>query len=184
MGKLSLMSVMRAPARGVALLSLVALASGCQVSAMATMIPSSKFVYPNSNVTPLTETEGSTSKLCGFIIPWSSPDANDVAEASREAIAKVQGADLLIDVYAETEMIAGPTFPVNIFYFCSVKVRGTAAHMEVGLQQLSPMFGPKSAPKAAPPPPLAPGACRQDTDCPGDQICDPSGACKAPKPRN
>jgi hypothetical protein len=129
--------------------------TSCFVSASAIAVPSSRFVYPNSNVTAMTESKGSHTKLCGlFFIPFGTPDADDVDTANREAVEKVQGANLMIDVRADTSLTMILYGFLNI---CSVKVQGTAAKMEVGRQALD------AAPAAQ--------ACKRDKDCPGDQEC-------------
>jgi len=154
------------------------LSTGCFVNASASVISSSKFVYPNSNVTPLTETSGSHAKLCGFIITWGGPDADDIAAASREAIAKVQGADLLIDAHADNFMMSGPIYP--LFSYCSVHVNGTAAKMEVGKQDLT---AGQPRPKVGPAPAMRESNCRQGVNCINGDVCDPDGTCKAAAPR-
>lgn len=149
---------------------LVALSSvGCTLGS-ASQSPQSHFTFPNSNVIPLKEARGSSSKLCGLLgITPGAPDAEDQEAATREALDR-SGGDLLINVRTDTRI-----FNAFLFAICTTKVRGTAAKMEVGRQQLSPMSG-------AQPPPVAPpraGGCTSDQDCKAGRVCR-EGACTSP----
>jgi len=141
--------------------------SGC-VFASASQSPQSHFVFPNSNVIPLSESEGSTSKLCGLlIVQFAGPDADDQETATREALAKSNG-DVLINVRTSTKMIN-----FGVATICTTTVQGTAAKMEVGRQVLT------GAPAPAATPAPTSGGCESDSDCKGNRVCR-SGACVNP----
>ena len=94
----------------------------------------SHFAYPNSNVIPLTEIEGSSSRVCGLLIfAWSSTGVDDVNDALEDALLSQSGADLIVDATVDSGVLMIPPFVT----LCQVRVRGTAASMEVGMQQLS-----------------------------------------------
>lgn len=142
-----------------AVVVLVAVAmTGCIQSSGSVITPSSHFVYPNSNVTPLKEARAGSSKLCGLLfIPFSTPNANQQNEAVAEAIKSVD-ADVLINVRSDYSTFVFP----GLFQICSVSVQGTGAKMDIGRQDIS------TKPAAA--------ACKRDKDCPGSQICN-AGKC-------
>ncbi|MBS2017708.1 MAG: hypothetical protein JST00_32820 [Deltaproteobacteria bacterium] len=160
----------------------VTLLSGCTLGS-SSQSPQSHFAYPNSNVIPMGEARGSHSRLCGLLIfNWGAPDGDDQEAATKEALERAN-ADILINVRTDSAQQIIPML-INI---CKVSVRGTAAKMEVGRQQLSaintaaaaPLPPPPRVPVAAPvppPPPLqgSPGAsCVRDTECAGDdQVCE------------
>lgn len=142
------------------------LLTGCVLPSTAVMVPSSRFVYPNSNVMPLGEVHGSVHKLCGvFIVNWGAPDGDDQARASQEALDEAHGANVIIDMRVSSSIFLVP----YLFSICSTSIEGTAAKMEVGRQVLT---GAKEHKKPPPPPPPADApACKKDTDCPGDLVC-------------
>src|SRR3972149_4073290 len=107
---------------------------GCVLPSTAVMVPSSKFVYPNSNVIPVGEVSGSKRKLCGLLfINWGAPDGDDQLRASENALEEMQGADLVIDMRVSSSIFVFP----GLFSICSTSVQGTAAKMEVGRQILT-----------------------------------------------
>ena len=161
-------------------LSAVSLAS-CGFGA-SSQSPSSHFVYPNSNVIPLGAAEGTTRRLCGILfVNWGTPDADDQDSATRDAL-EASGGDLIINVRTDTTL-----FFAWFFSLCTTHVRGIAAKMEIGRQQLGPGSGaapplPPPTPEVTPVPPVPPppppprpstlpDECATNSDCKGGLVC-------------
>jgi hypothetical protein len=150
-----------------------AVLSGCTIG-QSSQSPQSHFAFPNSNVIPLGEAQGSATKLCGLLfVDWGSPDADDQDLATQRALEKSQG-DLLINVRTDSSLFTVPM----LFAICKTRVRGTSARMEVGRQILVPMNPAGGSPPPAAPP-LTAGGCSQDSDCKAGRVCR-SGACTSP----
>lgn len=102
---------------------------GCSTTS-GTFEPRTQFVYPNSNVKALGPTEASAKKV-GFLGFISAFDRDEIQAVYDEAISKVEGADILLDFQQDTTVTSYP-FVTVITY----RIRGTAANMEVGIQDL------------------------------------------------
>lgn len=131
----------------------IAIHTGCAIGA-STIVPTSQFVYPNSNVTPIGYTEGSRSRVCGFLIfNLGSPSGEDQQISTQRALEAVD-ADILIDVQVSTKVVYIP----GLVQVCETRVRGTGASMEVGEQilvgrsTLSHAPAPPAPPRPVPPP--------------------------------
>ncbi len=131
-------------------------------STFISMAPSSHFVPPSSTVTPIGETDGSHSKLCGIlVVPFANPDSDDLDMAIHEALSKAPGADILLNVRVTNSVLRIPA----IFSLCGVSVRGVAAKTDVPATQQQPPPQQQSQP-----------ACGSDKDCSADLVCD-QGRC-------
>lgn len=122
--------------RGLLMLGVLFFALACTACSYGNgyRINSTHFAYPNSNVVPLGEVEGSSTRLCGLLfINWGSAGGDDVDSAIEDAMHAEAGADLLINADVETGQFYFP----YLFSTCYASVRGTAARMEVGRQELS-----------------------------------------------
>jgi hypothetical protein len=104
------------------------LISSCSIT-QGSITPSSHYVYPNSNVTPLGATNARIKKF-GFILPPRFR-ARDLDRLYGDAMAKHAGADLILDNKVDSKN----TF-LFIFHFMTVTISGTAAKMEVGKQDI------------------------------------------------
>jgi hypothetical protein len=102
--------------------------TSCSVT-QGSINPTSHYVFPNSNVTPLGSTSAHISKF-GFILPPRFR-ARDLDKLYSQALSKHQGADIIIDNKVDSKN----TF-LFIFHFLSVSMSGTAAKMEVGKQDI------------------------------------------------
>ncbi len=102
--------------------------SGCSVK-MGHVVPHSAFVYPNSNVKTLGPVAAEKSKTAFFVAPtW---EFNDTEEVYNQALAKANGANLLIDYKEDT------TFSTFLmFNTINYRIDGTAAKMDVGEKPL------------------------------------------------
>ena len=106
------------------------LTAGCFSQKLGGIVPTSQFVYPNSNVTPLGPTQSSKTKFCILIPPgWSIKDTRQVYNG---ALSKVPGANVLID-YKEDTTVSTYFF---LFHTITYNLDGTAAKMEVGKQDI------------------------------------------------
>jgi hypothetical protein len=105
--------------------------TGCAFGS-GSVIASTTFVYPNSNVVPLGPAKGSSSGLCGILfVNWRGPDEDDMREAIDNALA-ASGGDGLVDVKVGNHQFLVP----GLFSTCSVSVEGTAIKQVVGQQEL------------------------------------------------
>jgi len=105
---------------------------GCSIKAGG-IDTQTHFSYPNSNVTPLGPVSSSFSKT-GIIFPPSVTGA-DVKGLMDKALAQKAGADLVINSKIDTKYTIYPLFFFNI-YTVDMTLAGTAANMEVGIQEL------------------------------------------------
>lgn len=111
----------------IALLAVVGLmASGCATTYYVGSDPETYFTYPNSNVIPLEETQGEASN--GSMVMT----AEGQKRAIENALSKVPGADTLINAQWFVKQST-----VLFFTSSTSIVRGTAAEVEVGEQELS-----------------------------------------------
>jgi hypothetical protein len=104
----------------------VAMELGCTMSGMSMVVPSTSFVFPNSNVVPLGPVSSTKNYGCGFLIFTSGPTNRMVQEQIDAALAKMDG-DVLINVQVQTSQTN-----YMLFSQCKVSVSGIAATMEVG----------------------------------------------------
>lgn len=104
------------------------LLSSCSIT-QGSVVPTSHYVYPNSNVTPLGHTSAEVKKF-GFILPPRFR-ARDLDRLYGDAMSRHQGSDILIDSKVDSRN----TF-LFIFHFMKVTIDGTAAKMEVGKQDI------------------------------------------------
>lgn len=93
----------------------------------------SNFVYPNSNVVKLGPTKASASRASIIFPPGFS--AKRIKQVHEEALAKVQGANVILDYKQDTvfTMIPIPYIPI---FFLNYSVEGTAARQTVGMKTL------------------------------------------------
>ena len=104
------------------------LCAGCSMR-LGQFMPRSQFVYPNSNVTAIGPVQHEKTKTMVFVRPsWSLAENRKVYQ---EAVAKVPGANVLID-YKEDTTLTDILFIHTITY----SLEGTAAKMEVGKQDI------------------------------------------------
>lgn len=104
------------------------ISTSCSVT-QGSLAPTSHYVYPNSNVTPLGSTNAQISKF-GIIFPPSFR-ARDLDRLYGNAMSRHSGANLIINNKVDSKN----TFLV-IFHFMKVTLSGTAAKMEVGKQDI------------------------------------------------
>ncbi len=115
------------------MLSLLVVA--CSLPAGSSRINSSHFVYPNSNVTPIGQpgnAEGSKSKLCGFLFFMWNGFAPEVTEKAYIRVLEKSGGDILINANESRSTFLIP----SLFATCTTSVKGTAAKMQMGAQEL------------------------------------------------
>jgi hypothetical protein len=91
----------------------------------------SRFSFPNSNVIPLGPVMASVTRP-GFIVSADLPDEK-WRGLTQEALKKVDGANILINYTQDTIYTTIPVLPVS---FVTYRVSGTAARMNVGMQEL------------------------------------------------
>jgi hypothetical protein len=104
------------------------LCAGCSTK-MGQFVPSSQFVYPNSNVTALGPVKHERSKTTFFVSPrWRLADTK---KTYQEAVAKVPGANALIDYKEDTTVSS-----IMLFNTITYSLEGTAVKMEVGKQDI------------------------------------------------
>ncbi|HZY78076.1 MAG TPA: hypothetical protein VFE50_01040 [Cyclobacteriaceae bacterium] len=100
-----------------------------QTTTRGAISPSSHYVFPNSNVTPLGSTTAQIKKFSVLFPPKFK--AKDLDELYGQAMSKHQGSDLIIDNKVDTKFTT-----IFIFQTMTVTLSGTAAHMEVGKQDI------------------------------------------------
>lgn len=102
---------------------------GCTVKA-SMRVPNNKFVYPNSNVTPMGRVQAKTTST-SFLIPkmFNAQAINDTIE---KALAQ-KGGDVLLDSKIIFKVTMFPVIPIMI---TTLDISGTAAKMVVGKQEL------------------------------------------------
>ncbi|MFA6316734.1 MAG: hypothetical protein WC943_04890 [Elusimicrobiota bacterium] len=109
----------------------VASVSGCTMK-MGLRNTNTKFVYPNSNVTPLGPVKAATEQRF-TVFSAAMFDAKEIDETIAKALAQ-KGGDVLVNskiVYKVT------LIPIILpFMFSSYEVEGMAAKMVVGKQEL------------------------------------------------
>ncbi len=113
------------------ILATAVLFSGCTFK-MAVRRTSTKFVYPNSNVTPLGRVSAKSPSSVSIFVPKFF-DAKQIDETVEKALAQ-KGGDIMVNpkLVVKTTMI--PLFlPIMI---SSLEVYGEAAKMVVGKQEL------------------------------------------------
>lgn len=103
------------------------LTTGC-LSKVGGVHPNSHFAYPNSNIEALGPVEASASRFS--LIMGTVVDKKFVQEVYNKALQK-SGGDLIINYKFDTEVLM--VFPV---FITTLKLKGTAAKMTVGVQQL------------------------------------------------
>jgi len=160
--------------------------SGCTLGS-SSQSPISHFAFPSSNIIPIGPAHGQVSKLCGILfVTWSSPDSDDLDEATRQALESTNG-DLLINIRTDSKVF---TIPM-IVSVCTTKVRGTSCKTEVGRQvipvvtaapppplpppppppQVVVAPAPASAPAPMAAPPARPNGCTSNDSCKAGRIC-------------
>lgn len=93
----------------------------------------SHYVYPNSNVEPIGETQAVLEKSSVLIAP--KIDRKEMDTLIDKAISKQADADILIDYKTETKRSNYGIGPI-MYHKLKVTVEGTAADMKVGEQNL------------------------------------------------
>lgn len=89
------------------------------------IVPRSKFIYPNSNVTSLGPVKASYKKTSFFIPPhFDFANAKDTYD---KALQQVPGANVIIDYREDTSLSM-----IMFFSTITYTIDGTAAKMEVG----------------------------------------------------
>ncbi len=111
--------------------------AGC-VTKAGDRLTSTNFAYPNSNVTPLGKVEASTPSKFSVFVPRTMSRQN-VIDLRDAALSQAPGADLLINVRTDTSVTMFP-YPIPMYWTKST-IKGTAAKMEVGEQELQENLG-------------------------------------------
>jgi len=116
----------------VVLFALIAvIASSCATS-VGSVVPSSHYVYPNSNVSPMGQTTATFSKMSILFPPKFT--AQDSETLFNQALARYPGSDIVIDYKTDTKLTM---FPILLtIWKLDITVTGTAAKMEVGKQDI------------------------------------------------
>lgn len=111
---------------------------GCTIK-QGDFAPETHFSYPNSNVKPLGQVKASIKKA-SFI---KTPDitAEDVNKLFEDALGQKPGADLIINYKTTTTstMYPLPTpmgIIIPLYNTVQIDLEGTAASMDIGLQEL------------------------------------------------
>jgi hypothetical protein len=143
---------------------------GCMLPGSSQTVPSSAFVFPNSNVYPLERVTGQSTRMCGVLFfTFGVPGGEDIERAQQNALRFSKG-DMIINMRSSSSMMMIPM----IASFCNATVEGTAARMEVGRQDIT------AAPVPSVDVPASSAAgCRSDADCKGKRVCR-AGQCAAP----
>ena len=102
--------------------------AGCTTT-VGSAAPQTNFTFPNSNVIPLGSVQAERS-YGRFLIPHFIT-AEEVEELKAAALSQAPGADLLINYRIDTSLT---TFPY--YYRTTLRISGTAASMDVGIQDL------------------------------------------------
>jgi hypothetical protein len=103
--------------------------SGCSKTYVTGFRTESNFAFPNSNVSPLGATSGSSAPACSLLgVDFVTSSMQD--EAVKNALQKKQG-DILVNYLEFTTMTN-----LLILNCTSYSVEGTAAKMTVGMQNL------------------------------------------------
>ncbi|MFZ9980860.1 MAG: hypothetical protein ACO3FI_02405 [Cyclobacteriaceae bacterium] len=106
------------------------IASSCSFS-VGSIVPSSHYVYPNSNVTPMGQTTATFSRMSILFPPkFTSQDSESLFS---QALSRYPGSDVVIDYKTDTKLTQ---FPVVPLWKLEITVTGTAAKMEVGKQDI------------------------------------------------
>jgi len=114
------------------ILALSSLSTGCTYN-QGQYGPNSHFSYPNSNVVPLRQVKASTSKISLIIFP--SFDDAEIIQLVQDALAQQPGADLLLNFTLDTKTIS-----YIILTKTDITIEGTAAKMNVGMQELKNFY--------------------------------------------
>jgi predicted small secreted protein len=107
------------------------LLTACTTPFSAGRSTQSHFTYPNSNVTPLANAEGSSTTITDILFIPLFPNLGNMIEEAIQKAVKSRGGDLLIDYQT-----VGYTTSYLLFSTMTIGVRGTAAKMEIGKQEL------------------------------------------------
>lgn len=118
--------------RAAAVLACLGLAVGCVT--YGRYVPHSQFVFPNSNVEPLGPTQASMVKWSILIPPRFKLE--ELRDTYNEALAKYEGANILINYKEDTQIMTIPLYYWICIYRAKYKLEGEAARMEVGRQVL------------------------------------------------
>jgi hypothetical protein len=110
---------------GVALLGVI----GCSSTGGGFMTHTTH-AYPNSNIKPMGPTSADWSRFMVFMP--ASPNVDDLRKVYNDALAKVPGANIMIDFREDTTITIIPP----LFYITKYRIEGEAAKMEVGKQEL------------------------------------------------
>lgn len=107
--------------------------TGCSTT-IGDRITASEFIYPNSNLTPLGQSDVSVSKATVMGIGgFTSKDIDNLIE---KAISKYPSGDVLIDFNSDFKITVIPYIPI---VFQRLDISGTVVKVEVGKQELSEM---------------------------------------------
>jgi hypothetical protein len=107
----------------------IILVAGCSKTYFTGFDPQSHFDYPNSNVIPLGKVAGEASSSALFSFPFL--DSNLKEKAIRNALEQKPDADILIN-YMQFQKRTDILF----IHTLTLRVEGTAAKMEIGMQKL------------------------------------------------
>ena len=107
---------------------LLIVTTGCAIKMGGTNTHSA-YVYPNSNITPLGQTNAYFKKTSFFIPPII--DGKVIRKLEDNAAAKYPDADMLIDYTVDTKFTT-----ILFFYILEINLKGTAANMVVGKQDI------------------------------------------------
>ena len=109
----------------------LAFLSSCTITS-GSIVPTSHYVYPNSNVTPLGQTSASFSKFSILFPPKFTGE--DSEALFNQALSRYPGADVVLDYKTDTKITMFPIFIT--LWKMDITVTGTAAKMEVGKQDI------------------------------------------------
>ena len=113
----------------------VFLAAGCAQSVYVRK-NQSHFDYPNSNVTPIGSTKVAGNSATGISLKPPTITSLLEEQAYQNAIGKVNGADMLINIDYDWKVTVIPLYLVTL-YSGKLTVEGYPVSMEVGEQELN-----------------------------------------------
>ena len=105
---------------------------GCKAGQIVEIGPQTHFNYPNSNVRALGPVKIEMDGPGAFGMPALRTGEMD-QKLYNEALAQVEGANLIIDYVKTTSLYHAPIIPI---WWSTMTLEGTAARMELGRQSL------------------------------------------------
>ncbi len=105
------------------------LVPGCKMMQIAEIGPQTHFNYPNSNVKALGPVKVEADGPSGLMMTFRTGEMDQ--KLYNTAIAQVEGANIIVDYIRTTDVYYVPVLPI---FWSKVKLEGTAAKMELGVQ--------------------------------------------------